>query len=134
MKNHFYLIAIFCLISNVTCSMQNRQRDLSSCQSISLTQENQNRLLSFIKEQLVQQGQLPDNANLKLKAFVLDKDCRDPKLGQGYIIAIEAKWFTYESVRSERGVDVFRRKLHDADIDSHIFKSGLDAAGVNLPK
>ena len=130
----FFLMIVFCLISNTVCPMDDREPDLSSYESIHLTEENKDRLQSFLKSQLVQQRELPENADLSLEAFVLDKGCRHQQLGQRYIVKVVAKWFSYDSVDSEPGIYVLRPKQHGCDICSYIFDSGLGVAGVNLPK
>ncbi len=134
MKNQFFLMIVFCLISNTVCPMDDREPDLSSKKSIPLTEENKDRLQSFLKSQLVQQKVLPENADLNLETFVLDEGCRDQKLGQRYIVKVVAKWFSYDSVHSEPGIHVLKPKQHGCDICSYIFDSGLGVAKVNLPK
>ena len=133
MNKHFLMI-VFCLISNTVCPMDDGEPDLSSYESIHLTEENKDNLQSFLKSQLVQQGELPENADLILEKFVLDKDYRDQQLGQRYILKVVAKWFSYDSVHSEPGTYVLRPKQHSCDIYSYIFDSGLGEARVNLPK
>lgn len=134
MKNQFFLMIVFCLMSNTVCPMDDREPNLSSDEPISLSQENQDTLLSFVKEQLVQQGSLPKNAVLSLEAFILNKGHQDAQLGQRYIVKIVATWFRYNSVHDEPGMHVLMPQRHGVDIHSYIFTSGLDAAGVNLPK
>ena len=126
MKNQFLLMAVFCLLSNIVCSMDDRQSDLS------LTQENKDALLSFVKMQFVQQGELPENANLSLLEFTLDTGHRDLQLGQRYVVKVMADWLTYNKVHSEPGTHVFIPEKHRLEIYSHMFDTGLRAAGVNL--
>jgi len=133
MNKHF-LMTVLCLISSTVYPMDDGEPDLSSYESIHLTKENKDNLQIFLKSQLVQQGELSENADLRLEAFVLDEGHRDPQLGQRYIVKAVAQWFSYDSVRSEPGMHVLRPKQHGCDIYSYIFDSGLGVARVNLPK
>lgn len=135
MKNRFFLMISLCLISNIAYSMHNdteREPDLSSYESIHLTDENKNKLQTFIKSQLIQQNQLPENAHLSLEAFVLDKGHRHPQLGQRYIVKTVAKWMSFDHVSSGPDGHVLKSKRHGCDMYEYIFDSGLLAAEVNL--
>lgn len=115
--------------------MHDDEPDLSSYQSVPLTQESKDTLLNFMKSQLVSQGELPQNADVHLKAFVLDKDCQQSNLDQRYIVQVSARWFTYKPMeRNTPELRVVIPEEHGADIYSYVFKSCLDAAEVNLSK
>ncbi len=134
MKNQIFLITIFCLIPNIFFPMDDKQSDSRSAESIpvTLSLENEKALLSFVKKQLVQQGAFPENVDLCLKEFNLDKGHQDSKLGQRYDVRVVAKWFTYNLVQSEPGIHVLKTEQHGCDLFSHMFDSGLIAAGVQL--
>ncbi len=132
--NKLFLMTVFCLISNIACSMDDQEPDLSSYEPISLAQESKDNLLSFVKKQFVEAGTLPANSDLSLKAFTRDTGHLHPELGQRYTVAVVATWLRYNSVHSEPGYHVLVPQKHGTDVYSYMFKSGLDAAGVKLPK
>lgn len=132
--NKFFLMTVFCLISNTACPMDDRKPDLSSHEPIPLDLKNKDALLEFIKQEFVRQEEFPASANLSLAEFVLDKDQIHPQLGQRYIVKVVATWTSYRIAHSEPGCHVLIPKKHGVDLYSHMFKSGLDHAGVKLPE
>ncbi len=115
--------------------MDNEEPDLGSLRVIPLTPKDTERLESFIKDQLVQVGELPENADVIFEGLFLHEDCQDPELGQKYTVKVVARWLIYKSVGGRQpGEYVLRPQWDGCDLCSHVFASGLAAAGVNLPK
>jgi hypothetical protein len=133
MNKHFLMI-VFCLVSNTVYPMDNSEPDLTSSKSINLSDASKEKLQLFVKEQLVAQKQIPQNADLTLAAFVLDEGHRHKELGQRYTVKVMASWLVLSSVYNTPDMHVLKPQKYRREIYSYIFDTGLNAAQITLPK
>lgn len=122
MKNQFFLISFFCLISNDICSMNVPSITVDAL-PITLDQASADRLVECAKAEILEQRKhyWPDNVVVTLKQVYLVKDQYEHTGNPRYAVSLIGRY-------SERGQSMRR------DTTGTYFKEWLVALNVHLPE
>ena len=127
MKNKSFLIMVFCLISNVICSM-NSGRITVDMQLVDLDPVSKARLLEHSKAEILskKKGYWPEDVDVTVRGFYLVKDQYEHTENPRYAIGLIGR---YRELSLSDGVILCMRR----ETTGAYFKNELNSLGINLP-
>ncbi len=120
MKNQFFLMIIFCLISNVTCPM-----------SIDLDDASKAKLIEQVKAENVKRGYWPSDVAVRLEQFYkMTNNGSDTR----YFVRAVGSYDGYVHIESGSGATMLYRARLGKGTEGSFRKEELESLGVELPE
>lgn len=121
MKNQFFLMIIFCLISNVAYSM-----------SIDLDKASEAKLIEQVKKENVKRGYWPSDVTVRLEQFYKMPDTNGSNTR--YFVRAVGSYDGYVQVESGSGTKMLYSARLGKGTEGYFRKEELESLGVQLPE